>query len=157
MSTPVGEGYRGAEGRLGYLLRQAYQAMRGRIDAVARAHGITAPQFSVMSVLDHEPGLSGAQVARQSMLRAQSVNEIVLLLERNGLVERRPDPGDRRARVVFLTAEGRRVLTAVDADVACIEQEALEGTTSTQQKALVTGLVRCAIRSAHGSDSDRGS
>jgi DNA-binding MarR family transcriptional regulator len=148
MSTPLGQGYRGVEGRLGYLLRQAYQAMRGQIDAAARAHGITAPQFSVMSVLDHEPGLSGAQVARQSMLRAQTVHEIVLLLERDGLAERRPDPSDRRARVVFLTAEGTRVLRAVDADVARIEREALDGASIEQQQALISGLVRCAERCA---------
>lgn len=42
--VPLGEGYHGVNGRLGYLLRLAFQAMRGAIDAAARKHGLTAPQ-----------------------------------------------------------------------------------------------------------------
>jgi DNA-binding MarR family transcriptional regulator len=144
MPIEVGQSYRGVDGRLGYLLRQAYHAMRGEIDAVAREHGITAPQFSILSLLEQEPGLSGAAVARQSMMRAQTANEIIVLLERDGLLERRAHPTDKRRRDVFLTSRGREVLDTVNRKVARIEQQVLDAMPRQQRDALVAGLVRCA-------------
>lgn len=127
--------------------------MRGEIDAVARRNGITAPQFSVMSVLRHEPGLSGVEVARQCMLRAQTTNEIILLLERDGLVERRPDAADRRRLTVFLTQQGWRVLTVVDERVAEIESRVLRMLPDLERAGLMAGLVRCALEYGNGEPS----
>lgn len=145
MSIPVGSGYRGPDGRLGYLLRQAYQSMRSEIDAVARRHGITAPQFSVMSVLEHEPGLSGADVARQSMLRAQTAHEIILILERDGLVERSANPADKRRHLVHLTPRGHQVLDHVNPEVAAVEDRVLAALSPEGRDGLVEGLVFCAL------------
>ena len=142
MPVQLGEGYRGPQGRMGYLLRQAHQALRGSIDRVAREAGITAPQYSILSVLHHEPGLSGADLARQSLLRTQSVNEILAMLERCGLVERRMDTADRRRRRVFLTTEGAAVFARVDAEVRAIEQRIFDGA---DRGRLAEQLVKCAL------------
>jgi DNA-binding MarR family transcriptional regulator len=142
MPVQLGEGYRGPDGRMGYLLRQAHQALRGAIDEVAREAGITAPQYSILSVLDHEPGLSGADVARQSLLRTQSVNEILVVLERRGLVERHVDPDDRRRRRVDLTPDGRAVFAEVDARVRAIEERVFD---EKIRRPLAEQLVNCAL------------
>jgi DNA-binding MarR family transcriptional regulator len=140
----LGEDYRGPDGRLGYLLRQAHQAMRAEIDRVARLHGLTAPQYSIMSVLDHEPGLSVTQIAHQSLLRPQTANEMIQALARQGMIERRPNPQDRRSRLTWLTDLGRERFTAVNTAVAALEAQALDGLDPAQASVLCEALVRCA-------------
>ena len=82
MVTAIGEGFRGPDGRVGYLLRQANQAFRAAAQADLAPLGLTFPQYSVLSVADAEPGLSGAELARDSMLTPQTTNEIISLLVR---------------------------------------------------------------------------
>ena len=85
MSTPViGEGYRGVEGHIGYLLRQATYTLRGALDATLRRHGLTAPQYSVLSVLARDPGSSGADLARACNTTPQAMNGVLATLERDG-------------------------------------------------------------------------
>src|SRR5205814_3776828 len=65
------------------------------------AHG------NVMEQLIHEDGLRISTLAERSGMTPQSMGELVDELERRGYVQRRPDPADRRAKPVFLTARGR--------------------------------------------------
>lgn len=144
--TPLGEGYRGVDGRFGYLLRQAYQAMRAAIDTAARAEGITAPQYSILSVVGHEPGLSSAEIARQTLLTPQTATETIVALERNALLERRQDPSDGRRRLVYPTTEGKRVHARVDAKVRTIENVVLDDLSPREQRRFAQALVDCAAR-----------
>ena len=61
------------------------------------------------------------ELARQARMTKQSMGEVVSYLERCGYVERRPDPRDRRARVVIATAKGRKGYGAAVRRVAEIE------------------------------------
>lgn len=144
MSTEIGEGFRGAEGRVGYLLRQAHQAMRTAIDQEMREIGLTAPQFSLLSVIRHEPGLTATELARDSMLTQQTTSEIVRMLERRGFIERLPDPVDRRARRIELTTEGRSVLSLADARVERLEAACVGGLDSAGRAQVAAWLVECA-------------
>lgn len=144
MATAVGDGFRGADGRLGYLLRQAHQAMRTAIEQEMREIGITAPQFSLLSVVRHEPGLTGTELAEDSMLTQQTTSEIVRGLERSGFIERRPDPSDRRARRIHLTPAGRAVLNEADARVARLEAESVAHLGETERREVASWLVECA-------------
>ncbi len=54
-------------------------------------------------------------LAEHLRIAPRSVTDVVDALEQRGLVERRPDPGDRRATVLRLTAAGRKVRAAIDA------------------------------------------
>ena len=110
MPTNLGEGFRGPDGRVGYLLRQAHQAFRAAAQTELAALGLTFPQYSVLSVADAEPGLSGAELARDSMLTAQTTNEIITLLVAAELLERRPDKRDKRLRRIEVTATGRKLV-----------------------------------------------
>src|ERR671932_1014693 len=113
MSSPqIGEGYRGIEGHSGYLLRQAWHAFRGAMDAALRAHGLTGSQYAVLSVLARDPGLSGADLARACNTTPQAMNGVLATLRRAGLVERRPHPTHGRILQVTLTPEGERRLRA---------------------------------------------
>jgi DNA-binding MarR family transcriptional regulator len=144
MVSRVGEGFRGPDGAVGYLLRQAQLSLRRAIDAALRDLGLTTPQFSVLSVLDVEPGLSGADLARASMLTPQTVNGIVLALERAGRIERTPAPRDRRVLQVRLTESGRALLGTARTRVAAVEQRMTVALGDDQVAQLRAWLVACA-------------
>ena len=122
MVTAIGEAFRGPDGQVGYLLRQAHQAFRAAAQAELGPLGLTLPQYSVLSVADAEPGLSGAELARDSMLTPQTTNEIISLLVPAGLLERRQDDGDRRLRRMFVTEAGRDLLSRARPAVHAVER-----------------------------------
>ena len=59
-----GEGKRGPEGHLGYLVRQANSAVRAAMEKVLADLEVTPPQFAVLTMIVSYPGLSGADLAR---------------------------------------------------------------------------------------------
>lgn len=120
--TAIGEGFRGPDGRVGYLLRQAHQAFRAAAQSELSPLGVTLAQYAVLSVADAEPGLSGAELARDCMLTPQTVNEIVSLLAAAGLLERRPDAKDKRLRRMFVTEAGRDLLSRARPTVHAVER-----------------------------------
>lgn len=91
----VGEGRRGEDGHLGYLLRQAGVAFRGRMDAALGALDLTTPQFIALTLAGAYPGLSSADLARLSLLTPQTITVIVANLKRAELLsaEQHPDHG----------------------------------------------------------------
>jgi len=92
---------------------------------------------SILLPLYEEDGLRMGELARRARLSKQTMTTLVRLVERDGLVERRADPSDGRASLVFLTPRARafepvagRVLGELDAlvrerlassDVAALE------------------------------------
>jgi DNA-binding MarR family transcriptional regulator len=137
MAEPrVGEGYRGVEGRSGYLLRQAWHSFRTAMEEALRGHGLTSAQYAVLSVLARDPGLSGAELARACNTTPQAMSGVVATLEREGLVERNPHPTHGRILQATLTREGRRRLDAATPAVRAIE-EAIEGGLAADEVAAV--------------------
>ena len=71
-----GEGKRGEQGYLGYLLRQASVAVRTRMERDFSEEDVTPPQFAVLTMVRAYPGLSNADLARLSLLTPQTVSVI---------------------------------------------------------------------------------
>ena len=132
----IGEGFRGAEGHSGYLLRQAWHAFRTAMDRALREHGLSGPQYAALSVLAREPGRSNADLARACNTTAQAMNGVVATLERDGLVVRRAHPTHGRIRQLTPTAEGQRRLDAATPAVRALER-AIEQPLSERQLAAV--------------------
>jgi DNA-binding MarR family transcriptional regulator len=115
MSVPaIGQSYRGVEGHGSYLLRQAWQVLSGAMEVALRPHGLTAPQYGVLSVLRHHPGASGADLARACNTTPQAMNGVLATLERESLIERQQHPTHGRILQATLTDEGQRRLEAAD-------------------------------------------
>jgi DNA-binding MarR family transcriptional regulator len=96
---------------LGLLLRLLNQHWGEDVDAALRSaglHGIRAPHANVFPFVPPE-GIQISELARLANMRKQSMGEAVDQLEHAGYLERRPDPRDRRARLVFLTPRGDAV------------------------------------------------
>jgi DNA-binding MarR family transcriptional regulator len=96
---------------LGFLLAKATQRWNELLTAHFAAAGYSdvSPSYgSVLLPLYEDDGLRMGELARRARLSKQSMTEMIRRLERDGLVERRPDPADGRASLIFLTARSRR-------------------------------------------------
>jgi DNA-binding MarR family transcriptional regulator len=151
MGVPViGQGFRGVEGHSGYLLRQAWRAFDNALETALRAHGLTAPQYGVVSVLAREPGSSAADLARASNTTAQAMTGVLATLEREGLIERHPHPFHGRIQQVDLTAEGKRRLEAANPAVRRLERAIEEDFSADEVAATKAWLVATAQRLQQG-------
>ena len=88
---------------VGYLLSDAGRLMRRAFDDRVRELGITSPQARLLLNLERGPGQN--QVFYADLLEIEPITlcRMVDRMEEAGLVERRPDPDDRRARLLHLT------------------------------------------------------
>jgi DNA-binding MarR family transcriptional regulator len=67
--------------RTTYLVKQLELAIRAGMDAIVGEFGVTALQYTALSVLARHPGLSAAQMAQRSFVSPQAGNEMVKVLE----------------------------------------------------------------------------
>src|SRR5579875_3804759 len=137
----------GGPGRPGpmllYLVKQVELAIRSHLDDLLRPAGLTALQYTALTVLERHPGVSSAQLARNSFVTAQSMAEMITALEGRGLIERHRDPADRRRLVVSLTAGGRDLLCRYRGRVNALEERMLAGLTKPQVSSLRRSLHAC--------------
>ncbi len=114
--------------RVGALLRLAWQRIRNRIYSGVQADGYDDLNPAHVALFRYE-GLHGqrpTQLAESMQITKQSVNDLIRHLEQCGYAELRPDPSDKRARLLCLTSRGRRLEAAVQKHAREAESE-LEG------------------------------
>jgi DNA-binding MarR family transcriptional regulator len=141
----------GAEPMLMYLVKQVELAVRSHLDDLLRPVGLTALQYTALTVLERHPDLSSAQLARNSFVTAQSMADMITILEGRGLIERHRDQTDRRRLVVALTADGRELLDRYRDQVTELETQMQAGLTSREVSSLRRGLRAChANLASHG-------
>lgn len=144
----VGEGKRGEQGHIGYLLRQAHTAHRLRMERALADLAVTLPQFSVLTMLVAYPGASGADLARLSLLTPQTMSVIVANLERSGSISRHPHAVHGRIQQIEVTEVGRQLLAKCRSRAKAVEDELLVGISQADQTAVRRWLVKVAV---HGS------
>lgn len=122
-----GEGKRGVDGYLGYLLQQAAAAHRLRMTRALADLDVTPPQFTVLTMLGAYPGLSNADLARLALLTPQTLSVIVRNLERGGAIARRAHPVHGRIQQIELTEAGRALLARCRRRVMALEDRLADG------------------------------
>src|SRR5205807_863833 len=130
---PPGQGKRGEQGYLAYLLRQAQAATRLSMERALADLGVTSPQFVVLTMLKAYPGLSGADLARVAMLTPQTVGVIVRNLERDGAIRKTPHPIHGRVLQWTLTRRGRTLLEKCRRHVKALERRLMAGLSAKAQ------------------------
>lgn len=101
---------------LGYLLKHAALQLTALIDAALEPFAIDSKDFGALRVLAHREPTSQLEVAKTLGIDRTTMVALLDVLERKGIVTRRPDPADRRRNVVELTAHGFK--TYEDAEAA---------------------------------------
>jgi DNA-binding MarR family transcriptional regulator len=132
-----------AEPTLMYVMKQVELATRARLDELFRPIGMTALQYTALTVLERHPDLSSAQLARNSFVTTQSMADMVAALEERGLIERHRDAADRRRLVLALTEDGRALLRGYRGKVGALERRMLAGLTGEQVSELRHSLSVC--------------
>ena len=79
-----------------FLLHDVARLLRVDADKRARAHGMTRAQWGILIWLERQPGLSQKELAEILEVEPITVARLIDRLEARGMVERRPDPRDRR-------------------------------------------------------------
>jgi DNA-binding MarR family transcriptional regulator len=128
-----------------YLIKQVELAVRQALDDVVATADLTASQYTALTVLERHPGITSAELARNSFVRAQSMAEMVTVLLGRGLVTRERDERNRKQYLLSLSADGQRILDELHESVADIESRMLEGFDVGQIEILRTYLVRCRL------------
>src|SRR3984893_7562057 len=94
--------------------------------------------FAVLEALLHQGALPVNEIGKKVLLTSGSITVAVDRLEKKGLVERRAHGTDRRARIVHLTKEGRKLITRIYADHAAdMERLASASLTRAERKTLI--------------------
>jgi DNA-binding MarR family transcriptional regulator len=129
---------------IGLLLRLLYQSYAQDIDAALQAAGFGDLRPSHANVFPFVPpeGISVSGLAELARVRKQTMAQAVDQLERLGYVERRPNPRDRRSRLVFLTERGESVKPVTHATAARVEQRWADLTSPQELEALRGALLR---------------
>ncbi|MUL40047.1 MarR family transcriptional regulator [Streptomonospora sp. PA3] len=130
--------------RIIYLVKRIELIARSHLDAITREHGLTTLQYTALSVLRAQPGLSAAQLARRSFVSAQAMSEMVGALEAKGMISREPAPGNRRVLRAHLTEAGRAALEACDRGADLLEEHMLRDVPPHEAAVLRRALTACA-------------
>jgi len=111
----------GLDEQVGYMLRQAQLAVFA--DFVAGQRGAVARpgQFSILAVIDRNPGLSQSRVCAALGIKRANLVAVIDHLESLGLVRRDSGVVDRRSNHLHLTPAGRRALRSALDDQALHE------------------------------------
>jgi DNA-binding MarR family transcriptional regulator len=105
----------GTDETLADAFRSVSRQLRETSQETLAPWDINPSQFRALRMLNHHGAIRLSDLSGRLHIAPRSATEVVDALESRGLVERRPDPSDRRATLVELTAHGTGVLGAIRA------------------------------------------
>ncbi|MGH7749205.1 MAG: MarR family winged helix-turn-helix transcriptional regulator [Candidatus Dormibacteria bacterium] len=125
---------------VGFLISQLGYVISGRFKDLLTPLGVEPRHFLVLRNLANSEGSSQHALGQALHIPPSRMVGIVDSLEQRGLVERRSNPRDRRARALFLTGEGRRMLNRTF-QVAVEHERAICGELSAAERDQLLGLL----------------
>ena len=127
---------------IGFLLNDAARLMRKDFERRTRSLGLTRAQWQTLFHLARNEGCNQATLADLLDVEPITLARTIDRLELSGLVERRLDPGDRRARLLFLGAPAHPLLEQLRALGAETREIALAGISEDERTLLMTLLTK---------------
>jgi DNA-binding MarR family transcriptional regulator len=125
-----------------YAVKQVELAVRSHLDDLLKPAGVTALQFTALTVLERRDDLTAAALARNSFVTTQSMADLVAALHRRGLVERFRDPDDGRRILIHLTDAGRALIAEQRPAVEALEKRMLDGLGASEVEVVRNALNR---------------
>ncbi len=107
----------------GYLLARLGEASSRRFHKALEPEGLHPRHFGVMTMVAAQPGMSQQQLHEKTAIDPSSMVAVIDELQSRGLAERRQDPGDRRARTIYLTDQGEQTLKRIRGLAAELQRE----------------------------------
>jgi len=142
VKSPVGD----PRDSLGYLLVRASDQARKTWEQSLAEYDVRARSFSILAMLQHEPGLSSAELARRTMITPQSMSEALKSLAIAGLVAVTDETPGRSNRLE-VTGRGRRLLRRSSPAVQAAN-ESMFGLLNSQERDQLRRLLEKLVRDA---------
>jgi MarR family transcriptional regulator, transcriptional regulator for hemolysin len=125
---------------LAFTINDVARLLRTHADQKAAQFGMTRAKWAVLARLDRFEGLKQNELAEMLDLQPISLTRLLDRLSNNGLIERRADPDDRRAKRLFLTPAARPLLACLSDLGEELMQTALAGLSASETDFLLSRL-----------------
>jgi MarR family transcriptional regulator, transcriptional regulator for hemolysin len=128
---------------LGFVINDVARLMRKRFEQRARtaALGLTRAQAAVLANLARQEGINQVSLAQILELEPITLARLLDRLQAAELIERRPDPKDRRAHLLYLTEAAYPLLDRIFRLAAEVREDALAGVPEPQRSLLLDMLI----------------
>jgi MarR family transcriptional regulator for hemolysin len=123
-----------------FLINDVGRLLRTYADQQARQFGMTRAQWAVLARLEYAEGLKQSELAELLDLQTITLTRLVDRLCANGLIERRADPSDRRAKRLYLTAQARPLMNRLADLGENMMARVLEGLDAAKIEQMTTNL-----------------
>lgn len=124
------------------LIGQLNRTFARLVDAPLRELGFAMGQLPVLVTLKHAGSASQIELARIAQVEQPSMAQLLQRMERDGLVQRVPDPSDGRSRLISLTEQASRQLPKARGVMDAVCEKALAGLTDEERELLLTVLLK---------------
>lgn len=125
---------------LGFLLAEIFHLMRRAFQRQREGNALTLAQARALFYVSRHEGVRQVDLAELLEVQPITLARLVDQLAAEGLVERRPDPADRRAYQIHLTPDAAPHLEAIESVAASIRADALHGLDPDEIAALFSAL-----------------
>ncbi len=132
------------EAWIGYTLKITQHRLRQRLEAELAGTGVSAAQNAVLLAIGDNPQISNASLARAAFVKPQSMQGMLVTLERDGFIVRTPHPEHGRIIMTELTEKGKAAAQAGIIAAETVERQMLAGLTGDEATLLSDLLQRCA-------------
>jgi MarR family transcriptional regulator for hemolysin len=126
----------------GFLLKELTRRYVQRFEVRAREFSLNLAQCKVLARLEKNEGVSQARLAELAEVDAMTMVRILDRMEADELLERRPDPADRRARCLYLTAKAKPLLDQMWKLSETTREEVFAGISKNERDLFMTVLER---------------
>jgi DNA-binding MarR family transcriptional regulator len=134
------------EESVSWLLNYAGRLATRKTTSKLQPHGITPPQWAVLAQLMEQDGQSLSGLGAKALFDGPTMTGIVDRLEAGGFVRRRRDSSDRRVINLYLSPEGRELMSRLPAISTLTDSEILSGLSEEEAVCFVATLRRMIAR-----------
>jgi MarR family transcriptional regulator, 2-MHQ and catechol-resistance regulon repressor len=127
--------------KLWMVFAKAHRSLAAHVEESVARHGLCLSDFMALEALLHKGPLTVGEIRARVLLASGSMTAAIDRLEKMGLVRRGFVESDRRARVIHLTAQGKRLVTKVF-EAHSRDLEALMGVLDEEERAELYGLLK---------------
>jgi MarR family transcriptional regulator, transcriptional regulator for hemolysin len=125
-----------------FLIHDVARLLRVDADKRARCHGMTRAQWAILIWLERQPGISQKELAELLEVEPITVARLIDRLEARGMVERRPDPRDRRIWRLHLLPPAHETLREIERHRAEILASVAQGLDETTLETMTDALLK---------------
>ena len=126
----------------GFLLSGVNKRYVSRFEQRAQEIALTLPTCKVIAYLERNEGVSQSRLAELTGIDPMAMVRMLDLMEAEGLVERKPDPSDRRARKLYLTPKAAPTLEKIWSIATVTREETFTGVSESERDLFISLLLR---------------